>query len=247
MVMFDKSYPLPIYYQLKELIREKIAEGVWKPGDLLPSERELSEQYGISRMTARQALNELLSEGLVRRIQGRGTFVAELKLIQHLTRLTGYTEDMAKRGLRSGARLLYLEEIEAPDRVAEALQIQPGMLIVFLERLRLAEGTPMAIEASHIHFDGVHQLLDEDFENDSLYRILSEKYDVVPTRAEQQMEAALCNQRWQKLLELQAGAPVLAMRRITFDQLERPFEYTESVYRGDRYVFYIELAACEPA
>ncbi len=245
--MLDKNYPLPIYYQLKELIREKIAQGVWKPGDLLPSERELSEQYDISRMTARQALNELLSEGLVRRVQGRGTFVAELKLIQHLTRLTGYTEDMAKRGLRSGARVLHLEEIEASDRLAEALQVELGVSIVFLERLRLAEGTPMAIEASHIHFDGVHQLLEEDFENDSLYRILSEKYDVVPTRAEQQMEAALCSQRWQELLELQAGAPVLEIRRIAFNQLGRPFEYVKSVYRGDRYVFYIELAASESA
>jgi GntR family transcriptional regulator len=245
--MLDKNYPLPIYYQLKELIRQKIAQGVWKPGDLLPSERELSEQYGISRMTARQALNELLSEGLVRRVQGRGTFVAELKVIQHLTRLTGYTEDMAKRGLRSGARVLQLEEIEATDRVAEPLGVDLGVSIVFLERLRLAEGTPMAIEASHIHFDGVQALLEEDFENDSLYRILSEKYDVVPTRAEQQMEATLCSQRWQELLELQPGAPVLVMRRTTCDQLGRPIEYVESVYRGDRYVFYIELAASESA
>ena len=245
--MLDKNYPLPIYYQLKELIRQKIAQGVWKPGDLLPSERELSEQYGISRMTARQALNELLSDGLVRRVQGRGTFVAELKVIQHLTRLTGYTEDMAKRGLRSGARVLQLAEIEASDRVAEALAVELGVSIVFLERLRLAEGTPMAIETSHIHFDGVQELLEEDFENDSLYRILSEKYDVVPTRAEQQMEAALCSQRWQELLELQAGAPVLEMRRTTFDQHGRPVEYVESVYRGDRYAFYIELAASESA
>ena len=245
--MLDKNYPLPIYYQLKELIRQKIAQGVWKPGDLLPSERELSEQYDISRMTARQALNELLSEGLVRRVQGRGTFVAELKVIQHLTRLTGYTEDMAKRGMRSGARVLQLEEIEASDRVAEALQVDLGVSIVFLERLRLAEGTPMAVEASHIHFDGVQELLEEDFENDSLYRILSEKYDVVPTRAEQQMEATLCSQRWQEMLELQAGAPVLEMRRTTFDQLGRPVEYVESVYRGDRYAFYIELAASESA
>ena len=231
-----------MYYQLKELIREKVAAGEWQPGDLIPSERELSEKYGISRMTVRQALTELTNERLLRREQGKGTFVAEPKIEQRLTRLTGFTEDMRKRGMRSGARVLRLELTAAPALPARALQVDPGSsTVLLLERLRLAGGEPMALETCYIHFDGAHKLLKENFEDQSLYVLLTEKYDIVPTRAEQQMEAALCNQREQELLGLEEAAPVLRNRRVTFDQRGRPFEYTESVYRGDRYVFYAEL------
>jgi GntR family transcriptional regulator len=241
--MIDKNYPLPMYFQLKELMREKIASGEWKPGDMVPSERELSEQYQISRMTARQALSELATEGLLRREQGRGTFVAEPKIEHGLTRLTGFTEDMKARGLRPGARVVRLELIRPPLLAMRALQITPDETIVLLERLRLAGGEPIALETSHLHFNGVRDLLKEDFENNSLYQILSEKYQITPARAEQKIGADLCSKREQELLKISEGAPVLRNKRITFDQWGRPFEYTESAYRADRYVFQAELNA----
>jgi GntR family transcriptional regulator len=241
--MIDKNYPLPMYFQLKELMREKIASGEWKPGDMVPSERELSEQYQISRMTARQALGELATEGLLRREQGRGTFVAEPKIEHGLTRLTGFTEDMKARGLQPGARVVRLELIRPPLLAMRALQITPEETIVLLERLRLAGGEPIALETSHLHFNGVGDLLNEDFENNSLYQILSEKYQITPARAEQKIGADLCSKREQELLKISEGAPVLRNKRITFDQWGRPFEYTESAYRADRYVFQAELNA----
>jgi GntR family transcriptional regulator len=241
--MIDKNHPLPMYFQLKELMREKIASGEWKPGDMVPSERELSEQYHISRMTARQALSELATEGLLRREQGRGTFVAEPKIEHGLTRLTGFTEDMKARGLLPGAKVVRLEVIRPPLLAMRALQITPDETIVLLERLRLAGGDPIALETSHLHFKGVENLLNEDFENNSLYQILSEKYQITPSRAEQKIGADLCSKREQDLLEISEGAPVLRNKRITFDQWGRPFEYTESAYRADRYVFQAELNA----
>lgn len=241
--MINKNYPLPIYFQLKELLREKIALGEWKPGDMVPSERELSEQHKISRMTARQALNELATEGLLRRQQGRGTFVAEPKIEHGLTRLTGFTEDMKARGLQPGARVIRLELIPPPLLAMQALQITPDEQIVLLERLRLANGEPIALETSHLHFNAVAKLLNEDFENNSLYNILSQKNQITPARAEQKIGADLCNHREQELLKLTEGAPVLRNKRITFDQWGRPFEYTESAYRADRYVFQAELNA----
>ncbi len=241
--MIDKNYPLPIYFQLKELLREKIASGEWEPGDMVPSERELSEQYKISRMTARQALSELAIEGLLRREQGRGTFVAEPKIEHGLTRLTGFTEDMKARGLQPGARVIRLELIAPPLLAMRALQMAPEEKIVLLERLRLAGGEPIALETSHLHFNGVEELLNEDFENNSLYHILSEKHQITPARAEQKIGADLCSRREQELLEIEEGAPVLRNKRITYDQWGRPFEYTESAYRADRYVFQAELNA----
>jgi len=241
--MLDKNHPLPIYYQLKELIREKIATGEWKPGDLIPSERELCEEHGISRMTVRQALSELVNEGLLRREKGKGTFVARPKIEQHLTRLTGFTEDMRARGQHPGAHVLRLTTLAAPVQAARALGLKTGEPVTVLERLRLADGEPLAIETCYLHHDRCSEVLTENLENRSLYKLLSEKLGIVPTRAEQQMEAAICNQREMKLLNLEPGAPVLLIRRTTYSQEGKPFEYVESVYRGDKYVFYVDMEA----
>lgn len=233
--------PIPLYVQIKEDILEQIKSGQLSPDSVVPSEWELAQKYGVSRMTSRAALRELTQEGYLYRVQGKGTFVAKPKIEQRLTRLTGFTEDMRKRGMRPGGRVLRLELVPTPMLAAKALQIAPGQSVVLLERLRMAEGEPMALETCYLHFDRAQELLEEDFEDRSLYNLLTERYDVMSTRAEQQIEAALCSQRERQALGLSAGAPVLRNKRVTFDQKGRPFEYVESVYRGDRYVFYAEL------
>ncbi len=241
--ILDKSHPLPIYYQLKELLREKIVAGEWAPGEMIPSERELSDRYGISRMTVRQALKELTIEGLLYREQGRGTFVAEPKIEQQLAKLTSFSEDMQSRGFQPGGQVLRQERVLPSILACRALEIPPDRPVVLLERLRLAEGEPIALETSYLHFDRVERLLEETFENRSLYSVLRERYGIVPTRAEQQVGADLCSHREQELFGVPPGSPVLRNRRIAFDQYDRPFEYTESAYRADRYVFQIELGS----
>ncbi len=241
MLSINKQSPLPIYYQLKELLREKIATGEWTSGMLIPSERELSEQFEISRMTVRQALSELTSEGLLRRKQGVGTFVAEPKIQQTLARLTGFTEDMRTRGLNPRTRVLRLELVSPPLPAQQALQIDSEQPVVLLERLRMTGDDPIALETCYLHFDGVQGLLNEDFEQNSLYDTLSTKYNVTPTKARQQIEADLCTPREQELLAIAENKPVLRNRRVTFDQWGRCFEYTESAYRADRYTFKVEL------
>ncbi len=167
--------------------------------------------------------------------------MAEPKIEQRLAKLTSFSEDMQSRGFQPGGRVLR-QELVAPSTLAcRALGITPEEPVVLLERLRLAEGEPIALETSHLHFDGVERLLNEDFENNSLYNILREKYGVIPTWAEQQVGADLCSHREQELFGIPEGSPVLRNKRIAFDQHDRPFEYTESAYRADRYVFQIEL------
>ncbi len=246
-MLLNKQSPLPIYRQLKELLREKIAGGEWSPGTMIPSERELSEQYAISRMTARQAVVELAREGILYREQGKGTFVAEPKFQQALVSLTSFTEDMHTRGLRSGSRVLRLEYIIAPLLVVQALQIAPNEKIIALERLRLAEDEPIALESCYLHFQNAQNLLDEKFENHSLYKLLSQKYGITPTRAQQRVEADLCNFKEKEFLKIEEGAPVLRNKRISYDQWGRAFEYTESAYRADRYVFQVELDTSKEA
>src|SRR5215472_7045288 len=123
-----RNSPVPRYHQLKEILREKIRAGEWKPGDIIPSERELSENYGISRMTARQAITDLVNEGVFYREQGKGTFVTKRKITQQLMRLTGFTEDISARGQRPGTKVLSAHMLPADETTAERLRISPGEL-----------------------------------------------------------------------------------------------------------------------
>ena len=236
-----RNSPLPRYYQLKEILRERARSGEWKPGDLIPSERELSEKYGISRMTARQAITDLVNEGLFYREQGKGTFVSERKITQQLIRLTGFTEDIRARGQRPGTRVLSAEMRLADEATAEKLRIDAGTLIFHLQRLRLADGEPLAIELSQITFKGCEKLLEEDLELNSLYRVLETKYGIPLMEADQELEAGLAGNENAQLLKISLGSPVLFTRRVTYTERNQPIEYAKAVYCGNKYTFYTHL------
>jgi GntR family transcriptional regulator len=238
--IFRKS-PVPRYYQLKEIMRAKIRDGEWQPGDLIPSERELSEQYKISRMTARQAITELVNEGLFYREQGRGTFVSRHKITQQLIRLTGFTEDIRARGQRPGTKVLSAQMCPANEEIAERLHIKPGDPIFRLQRLRLADAEPLAIELSHLSFAGCEKLLQEDLEQNSLYRLLETKYGIPLMEAEQELEAGLLGNDEAQLLKIPIGSPALYTRRTTYTDRDQPIEYAKSVYCGNKYTFYTHL------
>ncbi|NWJ48074.1 MAG: GntR family transcriptional regulator [Chloroflexi bacterium] len=237
----SKTGTMPRYYQLREIIRERIVSGQWKEDDEIPSERELSEQYGLSRMTVRQSLSELVKEGLLYRKQGRGTFVSRPKITQQLIRLTGFTQDMQTRSQRPGATVLSAEMYIADQTVADKLRINLGRQVFKLRRLRLADGEPLAVELAYISFIGCEKLLEEDFERDSLYQVLETKYGLTPLEAEQELEAGIARESECRLLNIAPGSPVLLIRRITYTERAQPLEYAESVYRGDKYKFYARL------
>jgi GntR family transcriptional regulator len=236
-----RKSPLPRYYQLKEIMREKIASGAWKPGDLIPSERELGEQYGISRMTARQAITELVNEGLFYREQGKGTFVSRHKITQQLIRLTGFTEDIKARGQRPGTKVISAQMVPADEILAERLRIKPGLLIFRLQRLRLADEEPLAIEISNVSFMGCEKLLEEDLEHNSLYRLLENKYGLPLMEAEQELEAGLISPEEAQLLKVSVGSAALFNRRTTYTERDQPIEYAKSVYCGNKYIFFTQM------
>jgi GntR family transcriptional regulator len=207
----------------------------------VPSERELSEHYAISRMTARQALAELIQEGRLYTSRGKGTFVAEPKIQQSLQALTSFTEDMRARGLTPTTRLVRRELLAASPDVAQNLRIAEGTPVVCLERLRFADDEPMALETAYLAFNDVERLLMFDL-GGSLYALLHDTFGIVPSEAVQEFEARLARPREHALLKLGEGAPVLTIQRTTFDANQRPFEYVQSVYRGDRYRFVARLA-----
>ncbi len=235
MSTLNRRVPIPLYYQLKEILKEQIEEGILAPGNLLPSERELSEKYGISRPTVRQALKELVYEGLLTREKGKGTFVAKPKLeygfIQHF--VTFY-EDMAQRGYTLRTRVLRKEVQEAPKRVAKALQLKEGEKIIFLERLRFVEDEPVVWVQNHIPHHLCPGLLEEDLTDRSLYGLLSEKYHLKPQWAEVSLEPVVATDLDSSLLGIDPGAPVLLLENITYDTENRPIDLFISRFRGDK-------------
>ncbi len=236
-----KNSPVPRYYQLREIMREHIRNGEWKPNDLIPSERELSEQYGISRMTARQAITDLVNEGLFYREQGKGTFVSNRKITQQLIHLTGFTEDIRARGHQPSTKVLTAEMNSADQEIAEKLRIEVGMPVFCLRRLRLADGQPLAIERSQISFKGCERLMEEDLEQQSLYRVLETKFGTSLMEADQELEAGLASREEAQFLKIAVNSAVLYIRRVTYVERNQPVEYASSVYCGSKYIFYTHM------
>lgn len=238
----DKNSPVPIYYQIKELFKERIEGGDLEPHQRLPSERDLEKKYGISRMTARRALTELESEGYAYREQGKGSYVAEPKLRQALLELTGFTEDMKKRRMSPGARVIEQKLVDSDQDLAAKLEVEVESKIFVLQRIRLAEGEPLAIETSHLRHEECEGIEEYDFEDRSLYDTLKNDFDISLSWAEQSVEATLADEFEAENLEIDKGTPMLMTERTTYlGDEETPIEYARSIYRGDRYKLFVEL------
>ncbi|MCL5065145.1 MAG: GntR family transcriptional regulator [Firmicutes bacterium] len=232
---------LPLYLQLKQMIQAQIASGVMHPGDRVPSERELSDRFGMSRMTARQALLELVREGFLYREQGRGTFVAHRKVNQGLLGVTSFTDDMRLRGVvpESVALDQVLELADAEAR--EQLQLDIGAMVVRLKRLRLGDGRPMALEEAILPAHFVEGLEDHPLDKDfSLYAYLRER-GILFQRAHQTLEAVLAEEDQSRFLGVLAGAPLLLLERLSFRQDGQPMEFVRAYYRADRFKFFVDL------
>jgi len=215
---------------LLELIRERV------PGSALPTERELCAEYGVSRATVRHVLQGLEAEQRIFRRQGKGTFVALAKIEEPLG-LTSHTEEMRARGIVPGSKLITVSRVEAGIDVATALRVGPDSEVLRIERLRLADGEPIAIEVLFLNaerFDGITASLGD---NVSFYQLLHSDYGVELDSAEETIEAVVAGAREARLLDCPPGSALLRLSRLTTDTEHRPIEYVQSLYRGDRFRF----------
>lgn len=230
---------LPLYYRVRETLRDRIEAGEWKPGDLIPPESKLVEAFGVSRATIRQALLDLVREGLLVRKQGRGTFVAVRKIAEPLPRLVSFSEEMTREGLIPSTRDIKVEIVQAPRRVVEALRVSPADAFLRLERVRCAEGQPIVLLVSYLPESlGIDP--NEDFST-SLYALLEGKYGIELGEALQIIEAGGADDHVAARLHIGEGDPVLIIRRGLFARDERPVEYVEGFYPADRYRYTIRL------
>ena len=235
MVRLHPEAPDPLYTQLKDTLVKDIVAGHYQPDQRLPSERELSARFNVSRMTVRQAMLELARDGVVFTRAGKGTFVSAPKISQRLRALSGFTQDVCARGATPTSRVLEFKVIEALPDVAAALGVSMQTELITLSRVRLADGIPLALETSYLPFQRFPNFFRHDFSVESLYAVLENEYGLTLTQAEQTIEAALAGKREVDLLQLTSPAAIFKMQRLTMTSDGLPVEYVLSSYRGDRY------------
>jgi GntR family transcriptional regulator len=239
----DESNPTPLYIQLQQSIEDALHRGALKTADALPGERDLAKQLGVSRVTVRKAINGLVKKGVLVQRWGSGTFIApHTRIEQPLSRLSSFTEDMSARGLPSAAVLLSRSIGPASPNELMALGLSPGELVSRVNRLRLADGVPMAIEHAVIPS---RFLPDPTLVKQSLYSVLQD-HGVLPSRALQRLHAVLLTEEQAALLKVPANSPALYIERRSFTPGGEAVEFTSSYYRGDAYDFVAELTIGQP-
>lgn len=225
--------------QLHALVEETRARGE----TCLPSERELGERFGVSRVTVRNALAVLEEQGLIYRVQGKGAFISKEKFHQPLSALTSFTEDMDSQGMVSGAKILALESVPATQKIARMLSLPPDSQVIMLRRLRSINGEPIAIENCYLPPAIGEKILHNLQDNGSLYALMQSLCGVSPVWAEQSFEAGGLFPWEQSLFGEKAPPYAMCTTRLTFDQNDSPIEYVESKYRADRYAYHVRMEA----
>ena len=225
---------IPLYYQLKEQIKQNILDGTYKEGDLIPSEREFGDQYELSSTTVRRALNDLVQENFLERKAGKGTFVRQKKVKRDLRKVIGFTKNMQEMGLHPSTQVLSVRVLNANPFARKRLGLIKGEKVVRLERLRLADGIPMMLETRYIRTDLCPGIEKEDLSS-SLWKVFEEKYGLKPTRHSQNMNIAQVSNHAAELLTLKNGAHVFLIIGVTYVKDNVPIECEESQYRADKY------------
>jgi GntR family transcriptional regulator len=237
----DRGSAIPIFEQIAKQLREAIAEGPLGADQRLPSEVSLAEQFRVSRMTVRKAVDQLVNEGVLYRRPAHGTFVADRYMEQPLSRLTSFTQDVAARGMRPSSVVLAMDTTDATFEMAQLCGLPPGAKVVRIARLRLGDGEPLALERVFLPAAYVPAIEKHDFSRESLYQVLREEYGIVVASARQTIEAALPTPEEQEGLGIAKTAPVLRISRLTSDTEGRVIEHVRSAYRGDRFQLSVAL------
>jgi GntR family transcriptional regulator len=233
---------IPLYHQLMERLKGSIEKGNWTPGDKIPSENQLMDQFGVSRNTAKKAIEELAQEGILYRIQGKGTFVAKPKLQQSLMGFYSFSKVLKEKGLNPKDIILKLEEVKPTVKIREALQLEEDEIVVEMKRLRCANNEPYILESSFIPknlISNMEQL--KKVGEISLYDLFTQEFNIVVTRAKEAFEPVLIRSEESEYLQTEEGLPALLLERIAYDVNGVPVEFCRSIVRGDRCRFYTEL------
>jgi GntR family transcriptional regulator, N-acetylglucosamine utilization regulator len=232
--------PIPLHHQVFRDLKSALDAREWRPGDRMPTERELAERYGCSLITIRHALSELVREGRIERTRGRGTYVLQPRIDRDIAGAMSFSEEMQRRGLDPATRVVTGRIEPAGDAIAGSLGIAADAPVVYLERVRLGGGEPLLLEQARLPAERFPGLLAFDFERRSLYDILSERYGTRIVRAREAVEPVVLRRREAELLDLPARSLALQIDGVAFAADGSAVEAARSFVRGDRTRYYLE-------
>jgi len=233
-MMLERSLPKPLYVQLEEIIREKIDSKEWTPLNSIPSENELSRIYGLSRMTVRSVITQLVNEGLLYRVPGKGTFVSEPKITTQSLSYIGIREQLEKMGYEISTKVISMEKSEASRQIADILSLKYKEEVYVLQRVRVLKGEPLSLHISYIPVGLCSDLETKNLEDEQLCVILKNDYGLARGRVEETLESYPATASEARLLNVKPGYPLLLLQDIIFSRNGSPFEYSKVMFRGDK-------------
>jgi len=239
--MSDISAPQPLHTQIRDILREQVLNGHYQTHDKLPSEKQLMDRFGVSRITVRHALGALEQEGMVFKIAGKGCYVAKVKPAQQLAHLQGFAEAMNSKGYEACNRVLSIQTIAATPAVARCFAIQPASSMVEMRRVRYLDRIPVSVDVTYFHPDLGMRLAREDLVTRDIFLILENDYGIALGRADLSIEATVADTTLAAELDIQPGAALLALERLTFTREGEPLELDYIHYRGDRFRYQLSI------
>ncbi len=232
---------IPLYYQLENILRSKIEGGEVLPNHKLPTEQELSREYKISRATVRQALAALVSEGLLYRKQGKGTFVTEKATQTKSVKLTGFTEDLFTEGHQAEVKIMEIRPVPAPDRVAGVLRVPAGEQVVRFKRLRSVDGLPFSYVINYLVPEVGQKITEKDLQLHTMLHLLEEKLGIPLGTIRHSVEAVKADVEVASLLAVSVFEPVLYIETAVYSAEGQAVEAVDTFFRSDRYRYTVEL------
>jgi GntR family transcriptional regulator len=237
-----RGAPTPYYAQLASILRAQIGDGTYGPGDPLPAESELCATFGLSRTVVRQALDELVAEGLVQKERGRGSFVTKPKVADLVVQeLRGFSDEMGARGHEIGTIILGQEITVVPQQFAADLGLRYGAKVVHIVRVRTANGDPLVKVDTYLPLPRFRRMATMDLEGRSLYEALEDGFGVRPKGGRRRIEAVVANRELADILGVEVGSPMLELTALTTDEDGIAFELFRAYYRGDRTSFEVRV------
>lgn len=231
---------VPMYSQIREIIRRQVLDGTYAPHSQVPSESQMMEAFGVSRITVRQALADLQREGLIFKVAGKGSFVAKPKAFQSLSRLQGFGEAMSPAGYETFSQVLSARRVKASELVARRLQVKPGSMVFEIQRLRHLNREPISVDVSYFRLPLGERLAREDLPARDIFVILENDYGMQLTHAELQIEAISADETLARQLRIAEASPLLRIERLTHAD-EQPVDFEFLYYRGDAFQYRLRI------
>lgn len=243
----DPHSSTPLYAQVETALAAKINDGTLAVGSRLPNEESLTEQFAVSRTTIRQTIQNLVRRGLVEVRRGKGTFVTQPKITQELTQLTGFVEDMHALGRHPSARLVDKRVVAASETVAAKLGLRTGAKVVRIQRVRLADNSPLSFDETYLPRAIGEKIMEDDLETEPIFSLLEQKYNKPLVEAEYRLEAVAADARVARALEIEVGRPIFLIERTSYCERHEPIDYEKLYYHGDQIQFVTRLSRRVPA